>query len=184
MILRERLDAPARRWPWACLNWEMCFWPAKTRKNIELLEMRTCHWTGAQMRFRHNSKKLVRPFLSHLCTDRYSCLCVRNEFSSAVFQVLDWKFLLLHFEGNVCNWIPKVNWPWMKWFRVFLLQNGLFDWLHISIESNLQELLFFHLFCRHQNLFMFRLMGVYSGLFFENACAFYPQDFVTSMDKL
>ena len=31
------------------------------------------------------------------------------RFFSAVFHVLDWSFLLLYFDGNVCNWIPKVN---------------------------------------------------------------------------
>ena len=48
------------------------------------------------------------------------------SFVSAVFQVLDWSFLVLHFEGNVCNWIPKVIWPRMDWFRGFLLENGFF----------------------------------------------------------
>ena len=102
----------------------------------------------------------------------------------AVFQVLGWIILVLHFEGNDCNWIPKVNWPWMEWFRVFLLQNGFIGWHHISVENNLQDLLFCHLFSRHQNLLMFSSMGVYSGLFVKNACAFYPQDFVISIDKL
>ena len=34
-------------------------WPAKARKNLKLLEMHTSHWTGAQMCFRHEWKKLV-----------------------------------------------------------------------------------------------------------------------------
>ena len=41
------------------------------------------------------------------------------QFFPAVFQVLDWIFLVLHFDGNVCNWIPKVIWPWMDWFWGF-----------------------------------------------------------------
>ena len=128
MILMKRLDAPAYWCPWACLKWEMCFWLPKTKKNLERLQMHTCQWTGAQMWFRHNWKKLVRPFLSLHCTDRYNCFRVRNEFSSAVCHVSDWKFLLLHFEGNVWNWIPKMNWPWMEWFRVFFVPECHF-WL-------------------------------------------------------
>ena len=38
---------------------EMCCWPAKTRKKFELPEIRTCHWPGAQIWFRHNWKRLV-----------------------------------------------------------------------------------------------------------------------------
>ena len=30
------------------------------------------------------------------------------SFFSGVFQILELSFLVLHFEGNVCNWIPKV----------------------------------------------------------------------------
>ena len=38
---------------------EMCFWPAKARRNLELFEMHTCHWPGAQIWFRHKWWKLV-----------------------------------------------------------------------------------------------------------------------------
>ena len=68
------------------------------------------------------------------CIDGYSCLRYRNEFFSAVFQVLDWSFLVLHFYGNVCNWIPKLIWPRMDWFWGFLLENGFFRWLHICMD--------------------------------------------------
>ena len=36
-----------------------------------------------------------------------------RSFFSAVFQVLDGSFLVMHFDGNVCNWIPKMIWPSM-----------------------------------------------------------------------
>ena len=49
--------------------------------------------------------------------------------------------ILFHFDGNVCNWIPKVIWPRMDGFWGFLLENGFFRWLHICMEGNLQELL-------------------------------------------
>ena len=146
MILMERLDASTRWCPWACLKKEMCFWPAKTRKNLELFEMPTGHWTGAQMWFRHNWKKQVRNFLSLHYSYRYSCVRFQNEFSSAVFQVSVWNFLLLHFEGNVCNWIPKVNWPWMEWFRVFFCCRMAFLVGFISVWNQI---------CRNCSFFTF-----------------------------
>ena len=63
------------------------------------------------------------------------------SFFSAAFHVLDWSFLVLHFDGNVCNWIPKVIWPRMDWLCGFLLENGFFCWLNICMDWNLQELL-------------------------------------------
>ena len=120
---------------------EMCFWPAKTRKNLELFEMLTCLSPGAQIWFRHKWRKLVTASLLLQCIDWYSCLRSWNEFYSAVFQVLDWSFLVLHFDGNVCNWIPKVIWPRMDWFWGFLLEKCFFRWLHICADRNMQELL-------------------------------------------
>ena len=90
---------------------------------------------------RHKWRKLVTGFLLLLCIGGYSCLRCWNEFFSAVFQVLFWSFLVLHFDGNGCNWIPKVIWPRMDWFRDFLLENGFLRWLHICMDWNLQELL-------------------------------------------
>ena len=119
---------------------EVWFWPAKARKNLVLFEMHTCVWPGAQMWFRHKWRKLVTAFLS-LCIGGNSCLPHWNEFFSAVFQVLDWSFLVLHFDGNVCNWLPRVIWPRMTWFCGFLLENGFFRWLHMCIDWNLQDLL-------------------------------------------
>ena len=120
---------------------EMCFWPAKTGKNLELFEMHTCPWSGAQLWFRHKWGKLVTASLLLDCIDWYSCLRYWNEFFAAVFQVLDWSFLVLHFDENVCNWIPKVIWPRMDWFWGFLLWNGFFPRLHTCMDWNLQELL-------------------------------------------
>ena len=120
---------------------EIYFWPAKTRKNLELFEMHTCHWPCAQVWFRHEWGKLFTASLLLDCIDWYSCLRYWIEFFAAVFQVLDWSFLVLHFDGNVCNWIPKVIWPRMDWFWGFLLANGFCRRLHICMDWNFQELL-------------------------------------------
>ena len=97
----------------------MCFWPAKTRKNFELFEMHTCLWPGAQIWFWHKWRKLVTASLLLDCIDGYSYRRYWNEFFSAVFDASDWSFLVLHFDWNVCNWIPNVIWPRMDWFWVF-----------------------------------------------------------------
>ena len=113
---------------------EMCFWPAKTGKNLERFEMHTCHWPGAQIWFRHKWRKLVTASLLLVFIDSNGCLRYWNEFFSAVFQVLGWSFLVLHFDGNVCNWIPKVIWPWMDWFWGFLFEKGFFRWPKIWMD--------------------------------------------------
>ena len=58
----------------------ICFWPAKTGKNLELFEMHTCHWPGVQIWFRHKWRKLVTASLLLHCFDGYSCLRYWNEF--------------------------------------------------------------------------------------------------------
>ena len=63
---------------------EMCFWPAKTRKNLELFQMHTCHWPGAQIWFRHKWRKQVTASLLLDCNDWYSWLRCWNEFFSCV----------------------------------------------------------------------------------------------------
>ena len=64
---------------------EMCFWLPKTRKNLELFEMHTCHWPGAQIWFRHKWRKLVTACLLLHCIDGYSCLRYWNGSFSAAF---------------------------------------------------------------------------------------------------
>ena len=75
------------------------------------------------------------------------------SFFSAVSQVLGRSFLVLHFDGNVCNWIPGVIWPRMGWFLGFLLANGFLRWLRICTDSNLHELLSFFMFLMTSKFF-------------------------------
>ena len=41
------------------------------------------------------------------------------SFFPAMFHVLDWSFLVLHFFENFCNRIPKLIWPRCDWLWVF-----------------------------------------------------------------
>ena len=71
---------------------EMCFWPVKTRKNLELFEMHTCLWPGAQIWFRHKWSKLVTASLLIHCIDGYSYLRYRNEFFLSCVSGFSLKF--------------------------------------------------------------------------------------------
>ena len=112
-MLMEPVIAPARWWPCTCLK---CVSGLRRLENPRFFWDDSCHWPGAKIWFRHKRRKLVPAYLLLHCIDGYSCLRYWNEFLSAVFQALDWSFLLLHFDGNVCHWIPKVIWPRMDWF--------------------------------------------------------------------
>ena len=73
------------------------------------------------------------------------------SFFSAAFQVLDWSFLVLHFDGNVCNWIPKVIWPRMDWTEI---------WKNCSIVIFFDDMKFFRCLVWEVLLFVF-LKGWY-----------------------
>ena len=98
---------------------ETCFWPAKTRKKLNFL--RCIHVFDLVLKYCSNINEgnwLQLRFLLP-CIDGFSCLGYWNEFFSSVFRVLDWSFPVLHFSGNVCNWIPKLICPQMDWFWFF-----------------------------------------------------------------
>ena len=132
-LLMKPVNAPSRWWPCALLK--RISGLRRLEKNLEIFEMHTCLWPGAQLWFRHKWGKLVTASLLLLCIDGCSCLRYWNEFVSVVFSVLDWSFLLLHFDGNVCNWIPKVIWPRMDWVWVFCWKMASFvDFISVWTE--------------------------------------------------
>ena len=90
-------------------------------------------------------RKLVTASLLFHCIDWCSCLRYWNEFFSAVFHVLDWSFLVLHLEGNVCIWISKVIWPWMDCFWVFFRKwlLSLTSYLYGLKSARIDQLLIF-----------------------------------------
>ena len=147
------LGGPARAWN------VFPAWDGKTWKNLELFEMHSCHWPGAGIWLRHE-RKLVTASLSLHCIDGYKSFRYWNEVFYAVFHVLDWSFLVLHFDGSVCIWIPKVIWPWLDWFRGFLFKNGFFCWAHIFMGWNLKEYLNCYSFGRFRFFSMLKLRGI------------------------
>ena len=139
---------------------EMCFWPAKTRKNLELFEMHTCHWPGAQTCFRHKWKNLV--------------------------QLLFYFIVLMGIVASVVGMSFFFSYVWRKRMQLDsksdLTTNGVilgvFCWEMASFDDFISEWTAIWkncsiviLFWRHKVFSLFRLGG-YSGLFFKNACNF------------
>ena len=84
---------------------EMCFWSAKSRKKNFL---RCIQVIGLLLNYgsdinEGNWLQLLFYFIVLMGT---VASVIGMNFFPAVFQVLDWSFLVLHFYGNVCNWIP------------------------------------------------------------------------------
>ena len=82
------------------------------------------------------------------------------SFFSAAFYVLDWSFLLLHFDGNVCNWIPKMIWPRMDWFWGFFVGKWLLSSTSYLCGLKSARIAAFYLFWRHQIFSIFSLRGI------------------------
>ena len=102
-MLMEPVTAPARWWPCACLK---CV-SGRQRLEKTLNFLRCIHVIDLVLKYDwHKWRKLVTACLLLHCIVGYSCLRFWNGSFSAAFQVLDWSFLVLHFYGNVCNWIP------------------------------------------------------------------------------
>ena len=153
-MLMEPVNAPARWWPCAHLK---CI-PGLRRLEKTLNFLRCIHVFDLVPKYGSDINEgnwLQLLFYFSVLVGIVASLIGRGFFS-AVFQVLDWSFLVLHFDGNVCNWIPKVIWPRMDWFWGFLLENGFFRWLNICMDWNLQELLNCCSFWRHH---FFRCLG-------------------------
>ena len=81
-------------------------------------------------------------------------------FFSAMFQVLDWSFLVLHFFENFCNWIPKLIWPRADWFWIFCWKlASLVDF--ISVRTKICYICsYFFLFWSLQIFSVFSLRGI------------------------
>ena len=158
LMLLEPVDAPNRWWPCACLT---CV-SALRRLERNFIFVRCIHVFDLVLKYGSDiieGKWLQLLFYFIILTGRVTAV-IGIRFFSAVFHVLDWSFLLLHFDGNVCNWIPKMIWPRMDWFWGFLLEKSFFRWLNICMDWNLQELLNFHSFWRHQIFSIFSLKGI------------------------
>ena len=137
-MLMEPVNAPARWWPCACLR---CVSGLRNLGKISNF-LRYIHIFDLVLKYGWDINEGNWLQLLFYCIVLIGIVApvIGMSFISAVFHVLDWSFLVLHFDGNVCNWIPEVIWPRRDQFWGFLVKNGFFRWLHICIDWNLQEI--------------------------------------------
>ena len=140
----EPIDAHACWWPCACLNCVSGL--RKLEKTLNFL--RCIHVIDLELEYASdiNERNWLQLLFYFIVLNSVIASNIGQSFFSAVSQVLDRSFLVLHFDGNVCNWIPEVIWPRMGWFWGFLLGDGFLRWLHICMDWNLQELLSYFYF--------------------------------------
>ena len=144
-MLIQTVNVPARWWPWMCL---------KSDSGLRRLEKTGTFWDaymsltwcsiivltngGNWLHLLFYFIVLLGIFSSVLGMS--SLICVSG------FRL---KFFVFQCHGNVCNWIPKVIWSRMGWFRNFSLEYSFF-WIHICMDWNLHELLKLAPFWRHR----------------------------------
>ena len=137
-MLMKPVNALARWWPCACLN---CV--SGLRRQEKTLKFLWCiHIFDLVLKYGsdiNGGNWLLLLFYFIFLIGIVVSVILRSFFSPMI-QVLDGCFLVLHFDRNVCKWIPKVIWPQMDWFWIFFSKNGVFCWLHICFDWNLQEL--------------------------------------------
>ena len=116
-MLLDSAIAPARWWHCACLN---CV-SGLRRLEISLKFLRCIHVFDLVLKYGSDIKEgnWLQFFFYFIVLMGIVTAVIGMIFFSAVFHVLDWSFLVLHFDGNVCNWIPKVVWPTLGYFWSF-----------------------------------------------------------------
>ena len=158
-MLLESVNAPARWWPCACLK---CVSGLRRLEKTLNFFLRSIHIFGVVLKYALdiNEGIWLQLFFYLIVLMGIVASDMGMSFFSAVFRVLDWSFLILHFDWNVCNWIPK--WFDHEWidFEVFVGK-----WL-LSLTSyplglktsKIAQLFVF--FWRHQFFSKFTLRGI------------------------
>ena len=147
----EHTNAHACWWPWACLK--CVSGPQKLEKTLNFL--RCIHVIDLELKYGSdiNERNWLQLLFYFIVLNSVIASVIGMSYFSAVFQVLDRSFLVLHFDGKVCNWVPGVIWPRLGWFWGFLLGNGFPRSLHICTDWNLHELLSYFMFLTTSNFF-------------------------------
>ena len=107
----------ARWWPYWC---QKC---ASGLRRLEKIWTRwdayMC-WTLCSNVVQTQMREIGYNSFSPHCVCKNSCILNWDELFSSVGQFLGWSYLVLHFYGNVCYWIPKLFWPRLDWFGFFV----------------------------------------------------------------
>ena len=150
---------------------EICFWPAKTRKNLEFFKVHNCHWPRAQKWFRHKRRKLVTASLLLLCIGGYSCLSYWNGFFLSCVSGFRLKFSRIALWWKRLQLDSKSDLPTNGLILGFSVQK----WL-LSLTSylyGLKSARIVQLFIVFEDIKGFRsLVSAVFGVFIKNACTF------------
>ena len=125
---------------------EICVWPAKTRKNLHIFEMHTCHWPGAQIWFRHKWRKLVTASLLLFRIEWYGCLRYCNEFFFSCVSGFRLKFSRMALWRRRLQLESKSDLVTIGLILVFVVGNCLLSWtsyLYGLISARIAQLLLF-----------------------------------------
>ena len=135
--LMEPVIAPAHRWPSACLKCVSSL--RRLEKFLNFFEMHSCLWPGAQIWFRHKWRKLVTASLLLHCIDWYSCVRYWIEFFSSCVSCFRLKFSPIALWRKRLQLDSKSDLTTNGLNMGFFLEIGVFRWLHIWVDWNLQE---------------------------------------------
>ena len=107
----ETVNVHARGWPCGCRKCGSG--QQRLEKTLDFL--RCIHIIDLVLKYRSdiNEGNWLQLLVYFIVLIGIVAFVIGLSFLSAVFQVLDGSFLVLHFDGNVCNWIRKVIWPSM-----------------------------------------------------------------------
>ena len=158
-MLMEPVNAPALWWPCACLKCISGLGGLEKTLNF----LRCIHVFDLVLKYGSDISEgnwLQLLFYFIFLIGIVVSVILRSFFSPA-FQVLDGCFLVLHFDGNVCKWIPKNIWPQMDWFWIFfcLKMASFVDFISVSIEI-CKNCSIVNRFWGHQIFSMFSLRGI------------------------
>ena len=134
-MLMEPVNATAQKWPCACLK---CV-SGLRRLEIFLNFLTRIHIFDLVLKYGSdiNEGNWLQLLFYFIVLMGIVASVIEMSFFSAVFQVLDWSFLVLQFDGNVCNWIPKVIFSTNGLILGFFVGTWLF-----SLTSHLYRLNF------------------------------------------
>ena len=103
-MLIEPVNAPAHRWPCSCLK---CV--SGLRRLEKFLNFLRCiHVFDLVLKngSHINEGNWLQLLFYFIVLIGIVASVIGMSFLWDVNQVLDWSFLVLHFDGNVCSWIP------------------------------------------------------------------------------
>ena len=142
-MLMQPVNAPAHRWPCACMKYV-----SGLRRLEKFLNFLRCiHVFDLVLKYGSdiNEGNWLQLLFYFIVLIGIVASVIGMSFFSAKFQVLDWSFFVMHFDGNVCNWIPGVIWPQMDQFWGFFVQKWLLlmtSYLYGLKSARIAQLLF------------------------------------------